>query len=106
VNGDEPQGFKFDKTVLRMVFDAVLALVVAVVGYTVNGIHKDIDSIKARDDLHDIALASLRERLPIEYVRMDMYMRDRQEMRAILDRIDTNVREHRERQQEFEKRSH
>jgi hypothetical protein len=38
----------------------------------------------------------LRERLPLEYVRLDIYLRDRQEMRQVLDRIDNNVREHRE----------
>lgn len=80
-----------------MAFDAVLALVVASVGYTVHGIHGELDSIKAKDKEHADALSNMRERLPLDYVRMDLYMRDRQEMKAVLDRIDMNVREHRER---------
>lgn len=98
MNGDEEQtqGFKIDRAVLRMAFDAVLALVVGVVGFVVTGIHSDLRGIQARSEAHDIALATLRERLPLEYVRLDTYLRDRQEMRAILERIDQNVREHRE----------
>ena len=96
-DNDTERGFKVDKAILRMVFDAVLALVVAVVGFVVTGIHNDLRSIQQRSEAHDIALATLRERLPLEYVRLDTYLRDRQEIRAILERIDMNVREHRER---------
>jgi hypothetical protein len=103
-NGDEDQsGFKLDKSVVRMVFDAVLALVVATVGYTMHGISNEITSIKVRDKEHADALSLLREKLPLEYVRMDLYLRDRQEMRAVLDRIDVNVREHRERREDQSK---
>lgn len=105
MNGDEPEGFKFDKSVIRMVFDTVLALIVATVGYTVNGIHNELRDIKSRDDAHDAALALIREKLPLEYVRLDIYLRDRQEMRDILNRIDTNVREHRERVAEQDRKN-
>ena len=102
MNGEDiPQGFKLDKAIVRMVFDAVLALVVAVVGFVVTNIHADLREMKSRNDLQETALAALRERLPLEYVRLDIYLRDRQEMRQILDRIDTNVREHRERAAEM-----
>lgn len=97
-NGDEVErGFKLDKQVARMAFDGLLAIVVASVGFLVAGINSELREIKARDAEQAAAISLMRERLPIDYVRMDLYMRDRQELRAILERIDSNVREHRER---------
>lgn len=93
---DGAEGWKLDKAVLRMVFDAALAVVVGVVGFLVSGIHNELSSIKSRDEEHGAAIATIRERLPLEYVRMDLYVRDRQEMMNLLRDIDRNVREHRE----------
>lgn len=93
----EPDGFKFDKSVVRMAFDAALAIVVAAVGFMVNGVYTELRDMQSVDAQHTAAIAIMRERLPIEYVRMDMYLRDRQEMLQILQRIDANVRDHRER---------
>jgi hypothetical protein len=100
-NGEDQvklDGFKFDKSIVRMAFDAVLALVVGVVGFLVTGLNGEIRDMRLKDTEHAAALTSIRERLPVEYVRMDLYIRDRQEMMGLLREIDRNVREHRERQ--------
>lgn len=106
MNGDdESTGWRFDKSVIRMAFDALLALVVASVGFMVNGLYGELREIKMRDLEHAAAIATIRERLPLEYVRMDLYIRDRQEMMALLRGIDQNVREHREGVSELMKRN-
>jgi hypothetical protein len=102
---EEKSGWHVDKAVLRMAFDTALAVVVGLVGFFVAGINAELQSIKAKDQQHSEAIANMRERLPIDYVRMDLYMRDRQELRQILDRIDQNVREHRESLGEWQKRN-
>jgi len=100
-----PSGFRIDKSIVRMGFDAVLALVVGTVGFMVYGIHGELRDIKAHDQKQAEAIATIRERMPIDYVRMDLYMRDRQEMRDILNRIDQNVREHRESLGDWQRRN-
>jgi hypothetical protein len=94
--GEEDQGWRFDRQVVRMAFDAILALVVGTVGWIVYGINGELRDIKIHDKQQAEAIAAMRERLPVEYVRMDLYMRDRAELREVLNRIDNNVREHRE----------
>lgn len=94
---DSDARFKVDKSVARMAFDGLLALVVAAVGFLVSGIHSELRDMKVRDAEHTASIALIRERLPLEYVRMDLYVRDRQEMMSLLRTIDSNVREHRER---------
>jgi len=104
MNGDdEADGWRFDRQVVRMAFDAILALVVGTVGYTVYGINNELRDMRTRDQQHSEAITMMRERMPIEYVRMDLYMRDRAELREVLNRIDQNVREHRENASEFKR---
>jgi hypothetical protein len=90
-------GWRIDRAVLRMVFDAALAVVVGVVGFLVTGINGELRDVRVRNEEHTAAIANIRERLPLEYVRMDLYVRDRQEMMTLLRDIDRNIREHRER---------
>lgn len=79
---------------VRMVFDAVLALVVASVGFIVVDVKNDIESMQAKSTAQELAIAQIRERLPIEYVRMEQYIRDRAEIRESLMRIEALLREH------------
>lgn len=89
-------GFHFDKTIARMAFDAMLTIAVAAVGFMVSRGVEEIRDLRARADTAETSMAVMRERLPLEYVRIEAYVRDRQEMMTLLRDIDRNVREHRE----------
>jgi len=78
---------------LRIAFDALLSIVVGTVGLIVYDVRQDIKDMQTHAAVQDAAIALVRERMPIEYVRMDVYIRDRAEIRESLARIEALHRE-------------
>jgi hypothetical protein len=90
VASDEPPS---NTALIRIAFDLLLSLVVGTVGLIVYDVRQDIKDMQAHAAIQDAAIALVRERMPIEYVRMDVYIRDRVEIRESLARIEALHRE-------------
>jgi hypothetical protein len=75
----------------RMIFDAALALAVLVIGIWVNSAtNESRETAKALAELRAEA-ATIRERLPIDYVRSSAYERDIGEIRRLLEKLNDKM---------------
>lgn len=75
----------------RMVFDAVLAIVVAATGYYVSTIATEIKELKTTDIVLRSEISTIRERQPIDYVRKEEYRSDIVDIKRLLERIESKV---------------
>jgi tetrahydromethanopterin S-methyltransferase subunit G len=75
----------------RMVFDGVLAIVVAATGWYVSGIAAKLERLDSADVEIRASAAARAERLPLEYVRKDEYRADINEIKRLLENIDRKV---------------
>lgn len=75
----------------RMVFDAVLAIVVAATGYYVTGIATDLKGLRDEDTKIRAEAASFREQVARDNVRKDEYRTDIAEVKRLLERIEAKV---------------
>ncbi len=76
-----------EKSYLRMVFDATLAVVVGLVGFIVYGIKDDLANLRKEDVVIHADVSNIKERLPIEYIRSDRYSADIAELKKGQERV-------------------
>lgn len=79
------------RNTMRMVFDGILTIVVAAVGYVAVGVRTDLIELRAQDGTLRQELSQIRERLPIEYVRSERYIADILDIKATLLRIEAKL---------------
>lgn len=77
--------------IVRMVFDASLAFIVAATGYYVSGIATELKDLKLVDTELRGQISAVRERQPIDYVRKEEYRSDIVEIKRLLENIDRKV---------------
>ena len=75
----------------RMVFDAILAIVVAATGYYMTTIAQELRDLKASDDVIRATAAAFREQVARENVRKDEYRSDVSEIKAMLRDIQRDM---------------
>ena len=74
-----------------MVFDAILAIVVAATGYYMTTIAQELRDLKASDDVIRATAASFREQVARENVRKDEYRSDIGEIKTLLRDIQRDM---------------
>ena len=75
----------------RMVFDAILAIVVAATGYYMTTIAQELRDLKASDDVIRATAAAFREQVARENVRKDEYRSDVSEIKSMLRDIQRDM---------------
>ena len=75
----------------RMVFDAILAIVVAATGYYMTTMAQELRDLKASDDVIRATAAAFREQVARENVRKDEYRSDVSEIKAMLRDIQRDM---------------
>ena len=75
----------------RMVFDAILAIVVAATGYYMTTGAQELRDLKASDDVIRATAAAFREQVARENVRKDEYRSDISEIKAMLRDIQRDM---------------
>lgn len=75
----------------RMVFDAILAIVVSATGYYMTTIAQELRDLKASDDVIRATAAAFREQVARENVRKDEYHSDVSEIKAMLRDIQRDM---------------
>ena len=75
----------------RMVFDAILAIVVAATGYYMTTSAQELRDLKASDDVIRATAAAFREQVARENVRKDEYRSDVSEIKAMLRDIQRDM---------------
>lgn len=88
--GEEPQRPSVG-AIGRMVFDAILAIVVAATGYYMTTIAQELRDLKASDDVIRATAASFREQVARENVRKDEYRSDVSEIKSMLRDIQRDM---------------
>jgi len=75
----------------RMVFDAILAIVVAVTGYYMTTIAQELRDLNAADDQIRATASAFREQVARENVRKDEYRSDVAEIKSLLRDIQRDM---------------
>ena len=75
----------------RMVFDAILAIVVAATGYYMTTMAQELRDLKASDDVIRATAAAFREQVARENVRKDEYRSDVSEIKSMLRDIQRDM---------------
>lgn len=75
----------------RMVFDAILAIVVAATGYYMTTIAQELRELNAADDQIRATAAAFREQVARENVRKDEYRSDVSEIKSMLRDIQRDM---------------
>lgn len=83
----------------RMVFDAILAIVVAATGYYMTTIAQELRELNAADDQIRATVSEFRERVARENVRKDEYRSDVNEIKMMLRDIQKDVQRKADREQ-------
>jgi uncharacterized membrane protein len=89
-DGEEPQRPSVG-AIGRMVFDAILAIVVAATGYYMTTIAQELRDLKASDDVIRATAAAFREQVARENVRKDEYRSDVSEIKSMLRDIQRDM---------------
>ena len=74
-----------------MVFDAILAIVVAATGYYMTTMAQELRDLKASDDVIRATAAAFREQVARENVRKDEYRSDVSEIKSMLRDIQRDM---------------